>query len=297
MPTGAATALAVLGRAPGLARAAARARKIEALPGLSNATFRIDTTCGSFAVQIPVPAGTRDPARLEAIAATQLAHSLGIGAELIHAEEESGAIVTRWIPSAMPTTAERLRASPGAIMALAARFARLHASGARLIRRFDPFAAIADLTARAGADALPAGVAAALARAQAELALAPAPAVPIHGDPVPANVLGTSGAMVLIDWEYAGMGEPAWDLAYFALEAGLSPAEEAALAAAHGAPGLDARRLMLNRLTAAALAALWGAARMRVVPVPDLGGWIGLRRAQALALAAALETGGVERPR
>ncbi len=287
-----AAALAVLARAPGLAAAAREVLDITTLAGLSNATFRIDTARGSFAVQLPGSARDARPwraARRQTIAATRLAATLGIGAELVHADPQSGAIVTGWVAAAAPTTAEHLRTTPGAIEALAARFARLHGSGARLSRPFTPFAAIARLAAQAGTDALPADLVAALARARRELSLARArDAMPIHGDPVPANVLATPAGIVLIDWDHAGMGDPGWDIAYFALEAGLLPAEEAALAAAHGAAGLDPRRLALHKMTAAALAALWGAARMRSCPAPDLTDWIATRRAQALAMTVAL---------
>jgi aminoglycoside phosphotransferase (APT) family kinase protein len=97
---------------------------------------------------------------------------------------------------------------------------------------------------------------------------------------------------VLIDWDYAGMGDPAWDIAYFALEAGLTLAEERVLADAHGGPGLDVRRLRLNRMVAATLAWTWGAARMRVCPVPDLSAWIDARRAESSMLATGLYASG-----
>lgn len=38
--------------------------------------------------------------------------------------------------------------------------------------------------------------------------------VPIHGDPVPSNFLKISGQLMLFDWEYSGLNDPAWDLAF-----------------------------------------------------------------------------------
>ena len=69
-------------------------------------------------------------------------------------------------------------------------------------------------------------------------------------------------------------------------------AEERALADAHGGPDLDARRLRLNRMVAATLAWTWGAARMRVCPVPDLSAWIDARRAESSMLATGLYASG-----
>ncbi len=288
---GAAEAIDALARAPGMAQAARMALHVVELPGLSNRTFRVDTACGRFAVQLPGAQAAGGETRQATIAATRLAHRLGVGAELVHAHEESGAIVTRWVEAATPATAEQLRAMPGAIAAVASRFAALHGSGMALVRRFDPLAAIDRLAAQMADAALAPGLAAALIRARQELDAASPVAVPIHGDPVPENVLVASGGVLLIDWDHAGMGDPAWDLAYFALEAGLSPAEEIALAAAHGVPGLESRRLALSRMTAAALCALWGADRMRRRASPDLTLWISNRREQATAMAAALYPG------
>lgn len=288
---GAAEAIDALARAPGMAQAARMVLRVVELPGLSNRTFRVDTARGRFAVQLPGAQAAGGETRRATIAATRLAHRLGVGAELVHAHEESGAIVTRWVEAATPATAAQLRAMPGAIAAVAARFAALHGSGMELVRRFDPFAAIDRLAAQMADAALAPDLAAALIRARQELDTASPVAVPIHGDPVPENVLVAPGGVLLIDWDHAGMGDPAWDLAYFALEAGLSPAEEIALAAAHGAPGLVSRRLAVSRMIAAALCALWGADRMRRRASPDLTLWISDRREQAAAMAAALYPG------
>lgn len=51
--------------------------------------------------------------------------------------------------------------------------------------------------------------------------------VPCHNDPVPENFLkDMRGRMYLIDWEYAGMNDPLWDLGDFSLESSLSKEEE-----------------------------------------------------------------------
>ncbi len=38
--------------------------------------------------------------------------------------------------------------------------------------------------------------------------------VPSHGDPVPSNFVKLSGQLKLFDWEYSGLNDPAWDLAF-----------------------------------------------------------------------------------
>lgn len=66
--------------------------------------------------------------------------------------------------------------------------------------------------------------------AQIALRRNPGPRVPCHVDPNPANFLRRrDGSLCLIDWEFAAMEEPLWDLAAIALEAALDEAAERAV--------------------------------------------------------------------
>jgi thiamine kinase-like enzyme len=47
-----------------------------------------------------------------------------------------------------------------------------------------------------------------------------------HNDPWPGNVVMVDRAAVLVDWEYSGMNDPAWDLADFTVEADLDRGDE-----------------------------------------------------------------------
>ena len=50
--------------------------------------------------------------------------------------------------------------------------------------------------------------------------------VPCHNDLLPANFIATDDGLVLLDWEYAGMGDRRFDLANFAMNTG-APCEHA----------------------------------------------------------------------
>ena len=64
----------------------------------------------------------------------------------------------------------------------------------------------------------------------------------LHGDLVAANVLWPpEGGPVLVDWEFARMGDPAEDLAYLAELNGLPDATLGAVLEGHGTPGMAAR--------------------------------------------------------
>lgn len=80
---------------------------------------------------------------------------------------------------------------------------------------------------------------------------------PSHGDLVPQNIIvEPSGRIRLIDWDYAGMHDPCWDLAYAIQEIGLSATEAQRLLAAYGRP-LRAERLLLFRVLIIAINAAW----------------------------------------
>src|SRR5262249_11002745 len=97
--------------------------------------------------------------------------------------------------------------------------------------------------------------------------------VPCHIDPSPANFLasGAAPSIHLIDWEYAALGEPAWDLAGLSTEAGFGAAEDRALLAAYyGQPtAADIARFRLHRVLLRIVAASWAAAHAADAPEPE----------------------------
>jgi thiamine kinase-like enzyme len=85
--------------------------------------------------------------------------------------------------------------------------------------------------------------------------------VPCHNDLLPSNVLRTDDGVMLVDWEYAGMGHRMFDLGNLAVNAQLDEAAEIRLLTAYvgGPPGddqLGALRLM--RLMSDAREGAWG---------------------------------------
>jgi len=63
----------------------------------------------------------------------------------------------------------------------------------------------------------------------------PFAARPCHNDPNLANFIATSDkTLLLMDWEYSGNGDPAWDLAYVSNYGSFSSEEEALLIQAYG---------------------------------------------------------------
>lgn len=278
--------LALLSGVPVLAGVAPERIRISPLGGFSHTNLKLETPAGDFVLQIPVP-DPHAPDRARAIEATERASHLGIGATLVHAEPETGILVTRWVAGADSPSPESLRSDTRVLGEVVGLLRRWHRSGEGLGPAIDHFDAIDRLRA---ASTIPVGSARlgeALDRAEAERGTL-ANLAPIHGDPDLENLLSTPGGCVLIDWEYAGMGDPAWDLGYLALATDMSPLDEAALLAAYADPGITMRRLRLNRLVAASLSALWFTVRMRRGASPDLSAWVQDRLRQAEELAVAL---------
>jgi thiamine kinase-like enzyme len=89
------------------------------------------------------------------------------------------------------------------------------------------------------------------------------PTALIHADPVPENFIADrSGHIWLVDWEYAGIGDPATDLAMLAMNCDLSDPAVAALVEAHGVCSYTT--VLKLRPVVAAREALWCLAQLQV---------------------------------
>lgn len=208
------------------------------LSGLSNRVYRVDGPGLGVVVRLP-RAETAGLVDREAEARNaRTAEELGIGAPILHIDPPAGTMVTRLLPGVRPLEAGKVSEAQAARAGRT--FARLHASGREFAGRFGPAAAIAAALGRPQPQKVLAIAAQALEAARRLEATAGAP-VPCHCDPVPDNALDDGELVRLIDWEYSAMADPAWDLAYFVLEAGLGAAAQAALLAAHASPGLAGR--------------------------------------------------------
>ena len=85
-----------------------------------------------------------------------------------------------------------------------------------------------------------------------------------HNDLVGANILDTTSGLRFIDWEYAGRGDPYFDLATLVEDQGLGPLDRQRLLLAYGELGDSAsERLYRTRVLYRLLSALWFLLRYR----------------------------------
>ncbi|HEX3510700.1 MAG TPA: phosphotransferase [Solirubrobacteraceae bacterium] len=208
--------------------------------------------------------------------ASEAAAALGIAPALVASVE--GGLVTRFVQCTTATPAQvRERVSE-----IALALAGFHALDLQLPAAFW----VPDLLARYEQEVRSRGgqVPEEYARAQAVVARIAA-AVPLgeprpcHNDLLAGNVILASGdgRVMIVDWEYAGMGHPYFDLGNLAVNNGYEDAEEEALLAAyHGERADDRRRarLKLMRIVSDAREAAWGVAQSVISDLDfDFGGY------------------------
>ncbi len=166
----------------------------------------------------------------------------------------SGVLVVDWVPSRAWTPADLH--DEGNLARLATACRQLHA-GPRFSRDFDMFALQRRYLAvvRERGFRLPARYEEFLPvtdRIRTALAARPVPAVPCHNDLLPANVLDDGHRLWIVDFEYAGNGDPYFELGNAWSEASLPPDLLEPLVAAYAgrpAPALVARARLLGLMS------------------------------------------------
>ncbi len=235
---------------------------LERMGGLTNTVFR----AGDHVLRLP-GAGTAEyiDRGNEAQAAREAAKA-GVSPEVVHVDAASGVMVTRFIPGAVTMTPDGFRDSAESVVRAGLALRQLHQSGAVFPARFELFAMIDEyLGILATKDvALPDGYHDVVREAdsvRAALAAHPLPLVACHCDPLCENFLDTGDVMWIVDWEYAGMNDPMWDLGDLSVEGGFDPAQDATLMQAYfdgPAPAHDAARMVIYKAMCDLLWTLWG---------------------------------------
>jgi thiamine kinase-like enzyme len=228
--------------------------------GITNRNFRITFGDDDYVVRRPgkdteLLGIDRESERL----ANEAAARLGIAPAVAVALEDC--LVTRFI-SCRPIDAGELA---DGVELLARALRAFHDSGAQLPSRFVVPELLADYAAIVGAHggAVPAGYdEAVLSAARICDELAPRDPRPCHNDLLPGNVIRASedGRLMIVDWEYAGMGDPRFDLGNLSVNNEFDEAtDERLLRAYYGEPPSDADRaaLKLMRVLSDAREAAW----------------------------------------
>lgn len=236
---------------------------LQRMGGLTNRVYR----AGEFCLRIPGKGTEEYISRAnEAVAAREAARA-GVSPQVLHVDDATGVMATRFLADAVTMSPEEFRLRPGSPARAGEAFRRLHTSGAVFPFRFELFAMIDDyLKVLSTKDvALPAGyhdvVREADETVRAALAAHPLPIVACHCDPLCENFLDTGERMWIVDWEYSGMNDPMWDLGDLSVEGGFDAAQEDEMLRAYfgGEPSASDRgRVVIYKAMCDLLWTLWG---------------------------------------
>lgn len=255
---------AALARIPAFAGRPLKGLQAEPLASLTNRNYKVSLGRETYVLRI-AGAGTEryiDRAG-EARNARQVA-AIGIAPKLLYLDPPSGLMLTRFIDDGTALQSADLR-QPDLLRDAVGLLKRLHESRLAFAGRMELFQKLDEYIALAAQKGWPAGLDLAPIRRRAEAARAAmeqnaVPFVPSHVDPVPHNfVRARDGALYLLDWEYAAMAEPMWDLAAVSIEAELDGELDALLLKAYFADAArqQAGRFALYKASLNLLAAAW----------------------------------------
>ncbi|MDB5352752.1 MAG: putative choline kinase involved in biosynthesis [Planctomycetota bacterium] len=196
--------------------------------GITNRNFRVRDDNGSFVARIAEELLILGVDRRNEHLCHLAAHALKVAPEIVFAE--NGVMVTRYIEGRTLDPAGMRE--PGVATRLAQSLRRLHEgwdclSGEMLY--FSPFQAnrtYVETSRRIGA-ALPDDIDIMLEQTR-KLSRTLTPFLPTlcHNDMLPANILDDGDRIWIVDWEYAGIGHPLFDLAGISVNCAFSVEQE-----------------------------------------------------------------------
>lgn len=218
--------------------------------GITNHNFKVVAGGEAFVLRVAgKETGLLGIDRNRELEAATAAAELGIGPEVVAFVEAEGCLITRFVEGEVG----RVTIGEAASLLL-----RLHA-GRPIPGRFDALHVVDEYaeSAQARGARLPARFARARELGSAIAArLGRRPLAPCHNDLLAANFISDGDRTWIVDWEYAGMGDPAFDLANFAVSNGLDAAGDEELLAAYGSEEADVH--VLQRYMSDFREAMWG---------------------------------------
>lgn len=237
--------------------------------GLSNHVLRVETQNGVFFVRTGENASGAPVNRFHEARNLSLAASLGLAVPALWVSADKSILVTRAVECA--ETGHR-----GLPVLLGRQLARLHSSGVAFQGEIEPAQLFESYLDRIQPEIDQLNSGGRFPDLVNELAslgeLFNKPAtngscalVPSHGDLSPGNCLVAGGKLWLIDWEFSGMADPCWDLAYAIIENAFdSAAETEFLNAYQQASGclVEMPDLQTMKAKCDAISALWALSQL-----------------------------------
>ena len=231
--------------------------------GRTNRNFRVELGGGAFFVRLSdedtallgIDRTAEYEAALDAAAA-------GVGPEVVAHLPEHRCLITSWVPGEPLAEGDM---EQEAVLANVARVVRTIHAGPRLPSSFDAFRIVEDyrrIALERGVE-IPDAFEPAYERAgrvEEALAKTPVPECPCHNDLLADNFLRGDEGFWLVDYEYAGMGDPFFDLGNLSINNGLSEGSLETLLGLMFDEVTDGHRarLQLMRIMSDFREAMWG---------------------------------------
>jgi len=206
-------------------------QEIQPFGGMTNKNFKVLAGDKEYVLRIPGNGTEQMINRKEEKVNAAIASRLGIDTELIYFNEETGVKIAELIPNAETLNSKTAKRHDNMLLTTAL-LRKLHTSGVTMANEFNVFQKISEyeeLMKQANGRPYPHYDE---VRAQVmvlrniyegmNITL-----TPCHNDLVAENLVKSGPDKVyLIDWEYAGMNDPMWDVAAHLLECEFSPEDE-----------------------------------------------------------------------
>ncbi|HKD94231.1 MAG TPA: choline/ethanolamine kinase family protein [Gaiellaceae bacterium] len=224
--------------------------------GITNHNFQVEVGGETFVLRI----GGEDTQLLgidreSEHAASRVAAELGLAPEVVAFVEPEGYLVTRFVVGEVGRVD---------VPQVGAALRRLH-DGPAIPSRFDSFRVVETYRAIAEERGVVTpshyGWASEIA-GRIEDHRRAAPILPCHNDLLNANFIGAEGRLWIVDWEYAGMGDPFFDLGNFAVNHELDADGEQALLESYESGDGDVLTLM--RFMSDFREAMWGVVQQAI---------------------------------
>jgi thiamine kinase-like enzyme/choline kinase/predicted transcriptional regulator len=241
-------------------------KDIQPFGGMTNKNFKVTVHDKEYVLRIPGKGTEQMISRQNEKVNSALASKLGIDAGLIYFNEETGVKVSELIPNAEtlnPKTAKR----QDYMKLTTAVLRKLHQSGEVMANEFNVFEEIGKYEQlMQAANGKPYAhyqeVREQVMVLKDYYQSLNFDLVPCHNDLVPENLVKSGKDKVyLIDWEYAGMNDPMWDLAAHSIECDFAPEDEELFLAlylqADHTPLDIQQRVLMNKIFQDFLWSIW----------------------------------------
>jgi thiamine kinase-like enzyme len=235
---------------------------IERLGGLTNRVYRV----GDSVIRLPGEGTAEYINRAHEAVSARVAAQAGVSPAVLHADAQTGVMVTALIADAVTMSPENFKQREGAVARAGVALRKLHSSSGVFPFRFELFAMIDDyLKVLSTKDvALPPGYHDVVREAEhirTVLQRNRSPLAPCHCDPLCENFLDTGSRMWIVDWEYSGMNDPMWDLGDLSVEGNFDENQDMDLLVAyfnHAPSAADHGRMVIYKAMCDLLWTLWG---------------------------------------